>query len=276
MSNQNLIVCGWDELFILDLSKDPQQKIWTWRAQDQADMPESFRTQFQTIDDCKPFENGNKILITSSGGGVALLDRKQGAVLFYAHASNAHSADLLPYDRVAVAASVSDAGGNRLIIFDIGVSDRELLSFDLPAGHGVVWDAQRHCLWALSSTDIRVYDLKDWESSQANLVLREIYATPSEGGHELFALNDSPYLALSTETQCYYFNRDSCEFSSHPQLADRAHINCLSLHNDTQQLAYTQKEDGNWWSENIYFEHPDKTLHFPGEHLYKVRWQHSE
>ena len=77
-NTRELIVCGWDEVFILDFDQWEQnrpQKIWTWKAAECTDLPDAFKTLFNTIDECKPFDQGRKILITSSGGAVALLDK---------------------------------------------------------------------------------------------------------------------------------------------------------------------------------------------------------
>lgn len=133
-----LVVCGWDEVFVLKLEADKPRRTWTWRAKERADLPADFKALFNTTDECKPFDGGSRVLITSSGGAVALVDRAKDRVLFYARAANAHSADLLPGGRVAVAAS-HHAGGNgdRLILFDLAKSDQELLSEELPWGHDV-------------------------------------------------------------------------------------------------------------------------------------------
>ena len=162
-----LILCGWDVVAILKMS-DPPQKIWEWKADTCSTLPGLLRTRFATTDDCKPVDGGEKVLITSSGWGIALVERKTGQALFWALVRNAHSADLLPNDRVAVAASVGE-GGNRLVVYDLAVSGREVLSRDLPHGHGVVWDEARQRLYALSGSDIRVFKLVAWETDSPDL-----------------------------------------------------------------------------------------------------------
>src|SRR4029453_18784117 len=76
-ARRELIVCGWDEAFILYLDAKPdarnERRVWTWRAQDRSDLPDEFKPLFRTTDECKPSDDGARILITSSGGGVALL-----------------------------------------------------------------------------------------------------------------------------------------------------------------------------------------------------------
>src|SRR5215211_3031723 len=108
-ARRELIVCGWDEVFILDVEAKPagknDRRVWTWRAQDRPELPDEFKPLFRTTDECKPDEDGGRILNTSSGSGVALVNRADGRVLFHARVLNAHSAELLPGNRVAVAAS---------------------------------------------------------------------------------------------------------------------------------------------------------------------------
>ncbi len=107
---EELILCGDVEVYVLDL-KAGGKKVWSWRAADHPEIPEVVRKQFRTTDDCKPVEGGSKILITSSGGGVALVERAGGRVLFWASVKDAHSTEMLPRNRVLMAG----ADGNRLV-----------------------------------------------------------------------------------------------------------------------------------------------------------------
>ena len=269
-----LVVCGWDEVFILNLDAgtDEPRRTWTWKAAGRADLPDDVEPLFRTTDDCKPFEGGSKILITSSGSGVAFVDRAQDRVLFYGRAANAHSADLLPRGRVAVAASHDAAGkGDRLILFDLGRSNHELWSEELPWGHGVVWDEQRKVLWALADEDIRAYELRDWESDAPRLRRVALIPLPEGGGHELSPVGGTPLMAVSTGKRCWLFDRDSRTFRPHPELADKAKVKSISHHPTGGPLAYVQAESS-WWAERIHFLNPRSVLHVPGEHFYKIRW----
>jgi hypothetical protein len=165
-----LIVCGWDELFILDIGKDTHEKVWSWRAADRPELPVAMRSKFKTIDECKPVDGGNRILITASSDGVAVIERNTGKVAFYASVVNAHSIELLPAGRLVVAASHrADAPGDRLILFDISQPDKEVFHTDLSWPHGVVWDAQRELLWAISNTELLGYRLAGWETAAPSL-----------------------------------------------------------------------------------------------------------
>jgi uncharacterized protein DUF6528 len=276
-ARRELIVCGWDEVFILDLDATPagrnDRRVWTWRAQDRPDLPDEFKPLFRTTDECKPYDDGAKILITSSGSGVALVNRADGRVLFHARITNAHSAELLPNNRVAVAASHAQAGkGDRLIVFDLARSNAEILSEELPWGHGVIWDAQRNRLWALADKDLRVFELRDWSTSSPGLRRVQLIPLPEGMGHNLSAVPGSSALAISTTNHCWLFDRETLKFRPHPELAEARHVKSISYLPATGQIAYVQAEGENWWAERIHFLHPAGMIHIGGEHFYKARW----
>ena len=85
---------------------------------------------------------GSNILITSSSDGVVLVDRESGKALWWASVVNAHSAEMLPGGRIAVAAAShrDNQPGDRLIIFDSNEPGKELCDYPLFWGHGAVWD----------------------------------------------------------------------------------------------------------------------------------------
>ena len=155
-------MCGWDEVFILALGEGPtptHRKVWSWRAADSPGIPADMHTLFRTTDDCKPVDGGRRILISSSGGGVALVDRETRRASFVARVTNAHSIEMLPGGRIAAAASVSTAGtGDRIVIFD-AATGKELASDALRSAHGAVWDEERRVLWALGGDVLRAYNV---------------------------------------------------------------------------------------------------------------------
>lgn len=266
-----LVVCGWDEVFVLDVAADKPQRLWTWKAKGRTDLPAEFQSLFNSTDDCKPYDGGSKILITSSGGAAALVDRAKDRVLFYGRAANAHSADLLPRGRVAVAASHDNAGkGDRLIVFDLARSNHEVWSEELPWGHGVAWDEQRRVVWALADKDIRAYELHDWETTAPTLHRVSLTPLPESGGHELSVV-DRSVLAVSTSDRCWLFDRDPKTFRPHPSLGGLPRVKSIS-HGPTGRIAYVQAEGDNWWAERIHFLNPAGLIHVAGEHFYKVRW----
>src|SRR4051812_8187019 len=278
---RELITCGRDKVLILDLnSRDAAgtpKTIWSWRAADRAELPSDVRALFRSTDDCKPVDGGRRILITSSSGGVALVERASGAVVFYGRAVNAHSADLLPNGRIAVAASHAAKGdkGDALILFDVKQSDHELWRTELPVAHGAVWDEARQILWALASQELRGYRLVDWTTATPRLALFTSVPLPEKGGHDLQAVPHTSSLSISTEHHCWIFDRGKGALLPHPALGARAGIKCISVHPVTGQIAFTEAELPNWWTTTIRFLEPAETCSVPGEQFYKVRWNAS-
>ncbi len=272
--NRELIVCGWDEVFVLDRQEGGRrQKVWSWRAAQCENLPDSFEPLFGTTDECKPFDHGSKVLITSSRGGVAYVDRHQNRVLFYGRAANAHSADILPRNRIAVAASHDPKGeGDRLILFDMDRPDRPLWHDPLSWGHGVVWDDNRQRVWALATDEIKAYQLKDWDTASPELEQISSIALPESGGHDMVPVPGTPCLSITTRNTCWLFDRDAEVFSAHPDLAGRAEVKCISQHPETGQIVYVQGEGEHWWAERLHFLNPEDTYHVAGGHFYKARW----
>ncbi|HXK61582.1 MAG TPA: DUF6528 family protein [Acidobacteriota bacterium] len=273
--SQELIVCGWDEVFVLEFrSGQEPKKIWSWRAAESSDLPDEFKSLFRTTDECKPVANGAELLITSSGGGVALIDYREKRVLFYGRAANAHSADALPNGRIAVAASRDPQGrGDRLVIFDRSRSDEPLWTEELPSGHGVVWDDKRQLLWALADADLRIYELRDWQTTEPKLKRVSTVVLPEDGGHDLYPVPGTSLFTVTTANHCWIFDRDARTFVLHPNLGQLKSVKSISIHPETRQLVYVQAEEPNWWAERLHFLNPDKTLHTAGEHFYKARWK---
>lgn len=274
-SSAELVLCGWDEVFILELSgpvdSSPRQ-VWSWKASECPNLPDSMKARFATTDECKVFAGG-RILITSSADGVALIERESGRALFYALAPNAHSAELLPGGRIAVAASHrAETRGDRLIVFDLATPGKELCSSDLPWGHGIVWDAQTELLWALANEDIRVFRLKDWDSESPSLERVDLIELPESGGHDFSPVPGNTQIALSTSSHCWLFDRLSRTIEPHPELADKPGVKCISYNPSTGRIAWVQAEGENWWAERVRFLHPEHTLQLPGRRIYKVRW----
>jgi hypothetical protein len=269
-----LVLCGWDEVFLVDLpdvAKGKIEKLWQWRATDRKELPEAVRGSFRTTDDCKPVDGGAKILISSSSGGCALVERPSGRVLWHAVVPNAHSLERLPRGRV-IAASSADAKGNRLVLFDLSRPDRPVWETPLPSAHGVLWDEKRQCLWALGLAELRCYEPKDWASQKPSLTVKASYPLPDEGGHDLQAVPQSSDLAVTTGRHVYLFDREQRRFRLHPELGGKANVKCVSVHPVSGRTAFVQGGSKAWWSDTIGLLSPAGEVRLPGERLYKVRW----
>lgn len=271
--DQRLLVCGADEVFIIDAAQSPPAKQWSWKAAAHADLPENVRTLFRSTDDCKP--RGDRVLISSSGGACAIVERATGRVLWYARVPNAHSIELLPGNRVIAAAS-THAQGNRLMLFNLDKPDSVIWEAPLVSAHGVVWDDKRQRLWALGLKELRCYALENWSSDRPSLSLEREYPLPDNNGHDLHPVPASDDLLVSTGRHVFLFNRESGAFRPHPDIPDQAHVKSVNIHPQSRRLAYTQGHDEHWWTDTVHLLHPQGQVQLPGQRLYKVRWLAAE
>ena len=251
------------------VEEEAGKKLWSWRAKDSPELPEDLRGSFATTDDCKPLADGKRILVSSSSGGCAVVDYPSGRATWHAKVPNAHSIELLPHDRVVVAASV---GNDRLLVFDLAHAGKIVAQTPLKSAHGVVWDAKRKCLWALGFHDLLAYQLKDWDTGTPSLHLIANHAIPDSDGHDLQAVPGGDELILTTENHVYLFNRETLGFRLHPELGDKAGVKCISIHPTTGRIALIQAEAPNWWSGNLDLIHPVSKLSVKPERIYKARW----
>ena len=273
-----LVVCGWDEVYILGWDKEgadgtpvAPRKKWTWRAADSSGLPAQFQDLFRTTDECKPVNGGERLLITSSGGGAALVDIATKRVLWFGRVGNAHSIELLPEGRVAVAGSTNETG-NKLAVFDLEKPDRELLSEELYSGHGVVWDEGRDLLWALGYESLFGFRLVNWKTQKPVLNRVAEYALPNRGGHDLAPVPGSSDLVVTTNSSVFLFDRDRGQFRPHPQIGERKRVKGVSIHPVSGRVVYVEAEGREWWASRLRFLNPSTELQLPGERIYKARW----
>jgi hypothetical protein len=266
-----LVLCGRDEVFIADVSRpEAPRKVWSWRAADRPELPEALRPKFRSTDECKPVEGGAAILITSSGGAAALVDRATGRALWWGAVVNAHSAELLPRDRIAVAGSYGE-NGNRVVLFDRAEPDRPLFHDEFLSAHGFAWDAGRERLWAIGERELRAYRLKDWETPAPSLERGETYPLPDAGGHDLRPVPGTPRLILTTNASVWLFDRDRKVFEIPDGFPETDRVKSVDVHPGTGRIAYVRAEVRHW-APRVRFLDPEGEIETPGEQLYKARW----
>tara|TARA_R110002124_G_scaffold277321_8_gene448640 strand:+ start:25028 stop:25933 length:906 start_codon:yes stop_codon:yes gene_type:complete len=268
--SSEIIGCGDENVVIFDKEKSNKNslvKVWEWTAAISEGLPKEYHGYFNTTDDCKPVGEG-QILITSSSGGVALVNRKDKKTVFYAYVPNAHSADYLPGGRIVVALSTAE-NGNSIRLYDVKQSDKILYSDSLYSGHGAVWNEEKNSLFTLGFDQLREYKLADWESAQPKLEKVNEWEIPDESGHDLFLTSDQRLL-LSTTNSVWQFDISTSIFTPFEPLEGAKHVKSVNFNAETKELVYTKGEIS-WWTHHIYFENPQDTLEVNDMKLYKVR-----
>jgi hypothetical protein len=272
-----MIICGDDKVYIIDEKNSDGTNlkiVWQWQvAESHSQLPEVYQKYLNTIDECKSVDGNTKLLITSSNGGVLLLERKTKKCLFYARVPMAHSADLLPDQKIAVALS-THAQGNSIEIYDIRQPEKVLFKDALHSGHGAVWMSKRNRFYALGFNELREYSLKNWNTSSPKLKLEKTWEIPVKGGHDLFCVSKNELLISGHEGVCS-FNIEQEQFTPFKPLQSVRNVKSVNYIAETNQLCYTKAEES-WWTHNIYLENPNKTLTIPEMKIYKVRVIRSE
>ena len=244
------------------------------------------------LDDCKVVDNGTKILATSSYSWAVLLDIATKELLWWSYSSkNAHSAELLPGGRIAVACSVSDYGnGDRVQIFDISKPNQVLSYVDLSSAHGVVWNESTQRLYAVGGSVLNIYTLTNWDSTTPTLTLERSIDTSKyvTGLHDLTLVNSSTLLLAGRKAALYELTNGT--FTTLPHFNESKGLKSVNYNPVSGDCWYTDatseanQVDYDWATRSIFYtsniigSQVDRQITIPQNflgskefHMYKVR-----
>ena len=272
INRQCIAVCGGNQVKIIDAersnSKDVRE-VWQWEITTPTEgLPVQYAQWLNPLDECKFVDGNKRLLLTSSHSAVVLLDINSKKCEFYARVPMAHSAELLPNGRIAVALS-THALGNSLEIYDIDTPEKVIWRDSLYSGHGVVWNNKRNSLYALGYDVLREYKLKDWESDTPSLEEINSWAIPVKSGHDLIAVDENRML-ISGHEGVYWFDTQSGEFTPFEPLKSTKNVKSVNYNPKNKRLIFTKAEKS-WWTHNVYQQSPDKVITIDDWRIYKAR-----
>lgn len=268
---EELAVCGGHKILIIDPARSEGSDVkinWQWDISEATQLPEIYQKYLNPLDECKFVDNNTKLLVTASGGGVVLLDRKTKNILFYTYSPMAHSAELLPGGRIVVALS-THPDGNCIELYDIRKSEECLFRDTICSGHGVVWNQERERLYVLGGYDLRSYSLKNWDSEQPELQLEKTWKIPGASGHDLSIISKDALL-LTEAWDAWVFNIPEERFSKFTPMSV-PDMKSVNYNLKTKRLIYTKGENDEWWTHHVYLQNPYQVIRIPEIELYKVR-----
>ena len=267
-----MAVCGNGMVRIINMAESDStdiKEVWRWDKDDpQANLPKGYDKLMRNVDECKFVDNNTKMLLTASGDGMMLIDMETKAILSYAHVPMAHSADLLPGNRIAVALSTHKRG-NALEIYDIDTPEKVVFRDSLYSGHGVVWNEKRQRLYALGYKELREYELVNWDTDQPSLRQVKMWEIPMKSGHDLSPV-DKDRMLVSAHEGVMWFDINKEEFSPFEPLHNVENVKSVNYDPKTGKLIYTKGEI-KWWTHHIYQENPEKVITMDSLNVYKVR-----
>ncbi|SEI52804.1 hypothetical protein SAMN05216327_102244 [Dyadobacter sp. SG02] len=268
-SKKQFLVCGDSKVLMVDYNQSKDSipaVVWQWDAHEAMDLPEQFRTKmFNTMDDCKSIRGGKQLLVSSSGGAIAIVNVQDKKVLFHAAVPNSHSIALLPGDLVAAAASTNKTG-NKIMLFSLSQPGKVLWTDSLYSAHGLVWNEKRKSLFALGYDVLREYKV----DSKSSLRMVASWKIPGIGGHELQPAGDTGNLFVTEHHGSWLFDIADGQFKKITGFPDAENIKSLGR-DASGQYIYTIPEES-WWTFHVKFHEPARVFAFPGMHVYKARW----
>jgi hypothetical protein len=232
------------------------------------------------LDDAKPVDDNKKILATSSKGYAVLIDKATGDVIWYSNIStNAHSAALLPNNRIAVACSEN---GDKVQLFDVGASNVEKYKDELAHAHGVVWNPATERLYAIGGTSLKIYSLQDWATAAPKLKLEKTISTSGvvTGLHDMTLVDENTLLIAGNKAA--FFNVTTEAFTSISTFQSSHSMKSLNYNSETKECWFTdptvvEVPDLTWashtirYSSNMNTTYETKNFKIDDLNCYKVR-----
>lgn len=265
LASERWVACGDDQLRFYEIQGDSAKETERLSWSDLT-ISASFSDVkgLNGIVECKPVSNGEELLVTSWLGGVARVNIADRTVNFSANVSHAHSAELLPNNRLVFV-------GNVLKVFDADNGATPLIQFRLDDGHGVSWDPNKKILYVLSEDVIEEYELQEWDTSVPKLKsVRKTQLPGQSDGHDLSAANDGSLL-ISTRDGVWRFEPDDRRFTALPNL-NPLHRAQSVVQTDTH-LVWVQAEQS-WWGRGFFVKvngSPAQRVDTADVRMYKVR-----
>jgi len=283
-----LLVCGSNMVYLIDARPAVAQGyksaiLWQWNAVSAASTLHLDASRMNHLDDCKPVDDGKKLLITSSYNWAVLLDIETKKVLWYSKDSkNAHSADCLPGNRIAVACSAGTETeqGDKVQVFD-AASGKLLYDTPFQSTHGVVWNASTQRLYVGGKSLLNIYKLQDWDTSTPSLVLDKSIKTSDyvTGVHDVTLVNDKTLLVAGKKAALYDIS--SGRFSALGSFANSTALKSVNRHPSTNEVWYTDatEPEGDYTWSSYLVRHrsdasvgsEDMSIRITDINIYKVR-----
>ena len=250
-SGRRLIAAGGTKVYLFDEKPARQAKdykaglIWEWDSSAEA----AKLSRPDHIDDAKPVYDNKKLLVTRSYSWCALVDIETKNLDFYATGlTNAHSAEILPDDRIAVACA-----DGFVALYDKSRSDVQIANYPLKSAHGVVWNRKKQRLYAIGGSSLQIYKLNDTWKTSPGLVLEKTVSSSGfvTGMHDMTAVDENTLIIGGNKLAFFDVNTEA--FTSIPAYSGVAGFKSVNYNAASGELYYTYAwenySEGNYtWS----------------------------
>ncbi|RAJ75596.1 hypothetical protein CLV59_109210 [Chitinophaga dinghuensis] len=243
--------------------------IWEWRP-DRSNVQSDHVKWFSNPSEAKVVYNRRYVLMTASGGGVALIRIADKKVVFYAYAGgNTHSAELLPDGNIVSASST----GNFLTVFRTdtthfpdGVYTKQV---PIEFGHNVVWDPGNNKLWSVGMSSIHAFRYNH-NCAAPDLVTDTTIAMPGNEGHDLVPVYGEKRLWLTNASNVYYFDVNRKKLTPADRVLQDNIKSVSSGPAGFPTIVIRPKES--WWTDEVLDAGAKTVFQHKGWKIYKARW----
>ncbi|WP_316811906.1 DUF6528 family protein [Pedobacter heparinus] len=242
--------------------------IWEW-SPSTANVKNDALKWFSNISDAKLVYNGKYVLVTASGGGVALVRITDKKTLFYAFAGgNVHSAELLPDGNIVSASST----GNYLTLFRVDTLNFPdqvyVKTIPIDFGHNVVWDHKNQLLWSAAMNQLKSFKY-NFNCDYPDLTQVESINIPGTEAHDLFPVYNENALWLTNTTNVYKFDMATKKLSQAEVL--QSDIKSVSSGPEGFPVILLRPKES-WWSDEVIDGKGNTVFSQNGLKIYKARW----
>ncbi|HVV06562.1 MAG TPA: DUF6528 family protein [Puia sp.] len=249
---------------IADLSS--HRIVWEWKPS-VSNVDSLYWKWFSNPSDVKPVYGGSCLLMTASGGGVALIRIADKKTLFYAYpGGNPHSAELFPDGNLVVASST----GNYLTVYRVdtaGGGARAGVRLYIDFGHNVVWDRKRQLLWSADRHQLKTFRY-NFDCRHPALQPVDSMPLPGNQSHDLFPTLSGDTLWLTNTTHVYKLDLASRRLVQPP--VPQKDVKSISSGEGYPTIITVPQEQ--WWTDEIKDVEGNVLFRQKGLKIYKARW----
>ena len=255
-----------ERVAIADVSK--KEIIWQWEPAHSNVKAEHVKW-FSSISEAKPVYNMQYVLVTASGGGVALVRIADKKAVFYAYAGgNTHSAEILPDGNMVSASST----GQYLTIFKVDTlaAPEQVYSkkIQIEFGHNVVWDNEHQVLWSAAMNKLKAFKY-NFNCNEPDITLTETIDLSGTESHDLFPVYHEKKLWLTDTAAIYTFDPATKKISK--TSFSRHNIKSVSSGPTGFPIIMIEPKV-KWWTDSVIDTKGNIVFELDGLKLYKARW----
>ncbi len=255
-----------NRIMIVDIVR--HRVIWQWKPE-MGGIRAGDLKWFKNLSDMKPVYQEKYLLITASGGGVALIRVADKRVVFYAYAGgNVHSAEVLPDGNIVSASSE----GNFLEIFQTRMprypDSVRVIKIPVTFAHNVVWDQLGHLLWTASLNYL--YAMRyNGNRLHPNLMKVDSIRLPGTQAHDLFPEYGKNALWISNTSAVYEFDLSQKRLTQ--TAFSRKNVKSVSSGPQGTPIALVIPTD-QWWTDQVLSDNQKIIFQQKECRIYKARW----